>query len=104
MKQYILENYMVVKNKVLEYNFGVMVEIIKEIGNKINLMDLVDMYMKMVKHTKVIGRINMQKVKVNFINQKVVFQKDNGKMIFNMEKVKKHGLMVLIIKVNIKMV
>ena len=56
------------KDKELVYNSGVMVETTKVIGIKINQMDLEDMYMRMEKHMKVIGKISMQKVKVNFIN------------------------------------
>ena len=56
------------KDKELVYNSGVMVETTKVIGIKINQMDLEDMYMRTEKHTKVIGKINMQKVKANFTN------------------------------------
>lgn len=91
------------KDKVQVFNFGIMVVTIKVIGIKINLMVMEDIYMKMGRPMKENGKINMLKVKVNFIKKMEAYQKVNGRMIFNMEKVKKYGLMELIIKVNTKM-
>ena len=73
MKLFTLENFKMVNDKELVFNFGKMGVATKEIGIKTNLMDLEDTYMKMAKLMKANGKINTQKDMVSFIKKMVVF-------------------------------